>query len=296
MDFKKANFFNKEVREALKSYSIHDDDLIINELEAVANNNYRITGKNFDVVLKVYSHGQSDKTKIEKELEAMKLFEKRGIKVPEMIKGKDQKYLQQYKGFNLVLTKFIAGPTFDTIEFTDKKMYEVGKIVAEVENASKDLDISKFDTMNFHEEFDYVNTNLEKEIKSRNYDFDLTNYYKYFPKVIEIIDRLEKSDKQQFLHKDIWPYNLIDSKEGIYLLDFNDWSTGDPIIEMAVSLMEFGMFKSEKLNKKVVEKIIEGYRSVKPLNYSSKEIWEAILFLCYLYFAYNVIQADNKFE
>jgi len=184
MDFKKANFFNKEVREALKSYSIHDDDLIINELEAVANNNYRITGKNFDVVLKVYSHGQSDKTKIEKELEAMKLFEKRGIKVPEMIKGKDQKYLQQYKGFNLVLTKFIAGPTFDTIEFTDKKMYEVGKIVAEVENASKDLDISKFDTMNFHEEFDYVNTNLEKEIKSRNYDFDLTNYYKYFPKVI----------------------------------------------------------------------------------------------------------------
>jgi len=65
---------------------------------------------------------------------------------------------------------------------------------------------------------------------------------------------------------------------------------------MAVSLMEFGMFKSEKLNKKVVEKIIEGYRSVKPLNYSSKEIWEAILFLCYLYFAYNVIQADNKFE
>jgi Ser/Thr protein kinase RdoA (MazF antagonist) len=296
MDFQKANFSNKDILNILKLYLKTKGVVEISELNGIANNNYRIKGNDFDLVLKAYSHGQSDHEKIQKEIQAISLFEKSGLLVPQLVKGENGEILQKYNGFYIVASKFINGKVFDTIEFTDVKMLSVGKIVAQVETIAQKIDVSKFSTMSFREEFDYVSSNLEKEIKQRGYLFDLKAYKKNQFLIDKIIEKLDASLNKQFLHKDIWPWDLIDSTEGVYLLDFNDWSIGNPIIELSVAILEFGMFKSDQMNFEVVKKIIEGYKSIKELTYSASDLWESVLFICYLYFAYNVVQADDIFE
>jgi Ser/Thr protein kinase RdoA (MazF antagonist) len=111
-----------------------------------------------------------------------------------------------------------------------------------------------------------------------------------------VIQKLDNSINKQFLHKDIWPWNLIEAEDGMYLLDFNDWSIGNPIIELSVALLEFSMFKSDKFNTEIAQSICNGYRSIKPLNYEFRDLWETMIFICYLYFPYNVIQAEDRFE
>jgi Ser/Thr protein kinase RdoA (MazF antagonist) len=296
MDFIKANFTHKEIFEVLELFPLNLKGIEISDLKGIANNNYRITGKNFDIALKVYSHGQSDKNKIEKELEVLGLFEQNGIKVPKLISGKNGRVLQEHHGFNIVATNFIKGDVFDHLDFTHKRMCEIGKIVAQVELVAKQIDISSFEYMNFEEEFEYVSKNLESEILKRHYDFDLGKYKNNIDYIENIIQKLDSNSNKQFLHKDIWPWNLIQTRDGIYLLDFNDWSIGDPIIELSVTLLEFSMFKSDEFNVDVAKNIIGGYKSVRELTCSAKELWESMLFICYLYFPYNVIQSDDKFE
>lgn len=296
MEFKKANFPKEDVKKILDLYLPTNKVFQISELNGIANNNYRVKGHNFDIVLKVYSHGQSNKEKIQKEIQAIGLFENNGLLVPELISGINNKILQQYKGFCIVASQFIEGKVFDKLAFTSSRMHDVGKIVAQVETAAKKIDIFSFPVMSFRDEFDYVSSTLENEINQKGYSFNLKKYRENLDLVNKIIEKLDNSPKKQFLHKDIWPWNLIESKEGIYLLDFNDWSIGNSIIELSVALLEFGMFKSDQINSVVSKNIIDGYRSTKRLTYSSHDLWESILFICYLYFAYNVIQADDIFE
>ncbi|MFC1780283.1 phosphotransferase [Patescibacteria group bacterium] len=296
MDFKKANFSHKEVKKILSLYPLNFKNPQISNLSGIANNNYRVKDNDLDIAIKVYSHGQSDEEKVKQEVEAIKLFEKSGIKVPSLIDGKNGKTLQKYSGFNIAAAYFIEGEVFDTIEFTNDRMFEVGKIVAEIEKVAETIDVSKFKCMNLLEEFQYVSKNLDKEIAKRKYNFDLTQYKNNLELVNKIIKKLDESNNKQFLHKDIWPWNLINSPKGIYILDFNDWAIGSPIIEVSVALLEFSMFKSKDFNVKVAKNIIDGYKSVKELSFTPEELWETILFICYLYFPYNVIQADDVFE
>ncbi len=296
MDFVKSNFSHKDILKILELYQFNLEGIEISDLKGIANNNYRIIGKDFDIALKVYSHGQSDENKIIKELEVIKLFSQKGMKVPQLIAGKNDQILQKYERFNVVATNFIRGDVFDCVDFTRELMFEVGKIVAQVETIAQQIDITSFDCMSFKEEFDYVSKNLDLELSKRHYNFDINLYKKNLGFVETIISKLDNSTNKQFLHKDIWPWNLIDAKDGIYLLDFNDWTIGDPIIELSVTLLEFSMFKSDKFEIDIAQNIIEGYKSVKTFTYSARDLWETMLFICFLYFPYNVIQADDKFE
>lgn len=296
MDFVKATLSKEDILKILELYPLDFEYPDISNLSGVANSNYRIIDKNIDVALKVYSHGQSDRNKIEKELEVLKLFFQRGIKVPELIYGKDKKSLQTYKGFSVVATKFIEGQVFDSVPFTPEKMFKVGELVARVENAAKHVDVASFDSMSFKEEFEYVSKNLKSNFLKKGHEFNLNNYRNNLNYIYQVINKLDSSKDKYFLHKDIWPWNLIDNKDGIYLLDFNDWSIGNQIIELSVPLLEFSMFKSNKFDIDIAENIVRGYKSIKPLLYNPSELWESMLFICYLYFPYNVIQAESKFE
>jgi len=142
-------------------YSLENASKIINEkydlgeiiqaekLGGIANDNYKIEFANESVALKVYSHGQSNKDKINKEIEAVKIFRDAGIHALDFVPGKDGKILQEYEGFNVVLTKFIDGPVLDSLQFTPELMFEVGKIVATIDKTAKNIDVSKFECMNF---------------------------------------------------------------------------------------------------------------------------------------------------
>lgn len=296
MDFVKANLSNKQLIDVLGLYPLSVEDISIGKLTGIANDNYRVIGNNFDIALKIYSHGQSDELKIRKEIEAQQLFQKAGIKVPEFIKGKNNEILQKYLGFNVTVSRFIEGEVFDKVIFSSKRMFEVGKLIAKVEHTAEELDISSFSSKSLLEEFDYVNQNLVGQLEIKNYKWDLTTYYNNVNFIRDIARTLDSHAKPQFLHKDIWPWNLIEAKDGIYILDFNDWSIGDPVIEIAVPLLEFSMFKSAVFNYQVAKNIIDGYKAVNVFKYSANKLWETVLFICFLYFPYNVIQSDDPFE
>jgi Ser/Thr protein kinase RdoA (MazF antagonist) len=297
MDFRKANFSHQEVLEILNSYyQIDVSQAVSVPLNGIANNNYRVSSDDYDIVLKAYSHGQSDRQKILKEIEAVELFQTKGVSAPPFIKGTNDQILQEHAGFYLVATKFIDGNLFDGLDFTPSRMQSVGRLTATVELAAKQLDISNFPYISFRQEFDDVSHNLISEIKKRNYQFNLDTYHHIRPLIDSIIKKLDLYQPKQFLHKDIWPWNIIETPNQLYLLDFNDWAIGHPIIELSVPLLEFSMFKSDTFNHEIAGNILAGYTAIKPLTYSPTDLWETMVFISYLYFAYNVIQADDPFE
>ncbi|MEI7689893.1 MAG: phosphotransferase [Candidatus Saccharibacteria bacterium] len=296
MDFIRSNYTTEQACDVLKDRYALGDIVSYGKLSGVANDNYRITGADFDVALKIYSHGQSNRDKIAKEIEAVKLFMAAGIDIPEFVLGKDGQILQEYDGFNVVATNFIDGPVLDELEFAPELMKQVGQVVATIDQTAQQIDVSQFSAMNFCEEFDFVYGNIDQEMANKGLQFDMSEYKSNLPRVYEIIDKLDSSNNQQFLHKDIWPWNLIQNGGRLYLLDFNDWAIGDPIIEISVALVEFSMFKSDRFNGQVAAAIIDGYKNKKQFNFTASELLDAMLFICYLYFPYNVIQADSEEE
>lgn len=296
MDFVRPNFSKQQILETLKLYNLNLAEVTISKLTGIANDNYRVQNIEFDIALKIYSHGQSDTKKIAKELEAQELFRLNGINVPKLLKGKNERVLQTYNGFNVSASEFIVGDVMDKVEFTKDRMLAVGSLIALVETTSKELDLASFETLSLSEELNYVLKNLDATMIQKGYTWDLTAYYKNLDLAKAVALRLDKVENSQFLHKDIWPWNLIENNYGIYLLDFNDWAIGAPIIELAVPLLEFSMFKSANLNEVTARNIIEGYKRFKDLQYTHNDLWETFLYICYLYFPYNVIQSDDPFE
>lgn len=296
MDFIRSNYSIEKACEIIKAKYSLGDIIKAKRLGGIANDNYYIELADSAVVLKVYSHGQADRDKIIKEIEAVNIFKAAGISIPDFIAGSNGEILQEYEGFNVVLASFIDGPVLDELEFTPELMCQVGRVVASIEQVASGIDVSKFECMNFRQEFDYVYDGIDVVLEKRGINYDLTEYRANLARIYTIIDNLDAASAKQFLHKDIWPWNLIKKQDELYLIDFNDWAIGAPIIELAVALLEFSMFKSSQFNLEVARAIIEGYKQVKPLSYSQDELINAMLFICYLYFPYNVIQADDLAE
>jgi len=303
MNYVRANFPKSTVRTLAKAlYGLPNAKIRV--LGGIANSNYRVTTPKYDLVIKAYAHGQSTPEKIEKEVAAVETFRAHGVCVPSFVIGLDGKILQEYDGFTVVATKFEKGSLLSKSRLTPATYFAVGALTARVELAAAKIPVANYPCKSFADEFADVSTNWK-------YKFDLTTYNAHLETVKNIIARLDAAPRKVFLHRDIWPENLIARPNGdLLLLDFNDWSIGAPEIELANTLLQFGAYKRGRLapdfDLTALREIMRGYRSVARTPFlkggapqgagvfSPADIWDAALFICYLYFGYNAIQAKSR--
>jgi len=254
-----TNITLDELNEFLQFYSLGTADELIGIKSGIENTNYLVKINNKKYILTLFER-RTHQEDLPFFFELMNHLNSSGIKCPQAIKSKDNKYFKLLKDKPASFTSFVSGEILSRIE--PNHCYELGKSMALFHNASSTLKISRNNQMGF-ENFGTLIKKLEvKNFKSEDVPIKLIkDEYKFLKENISF--NLPKG----IIHADLFPDNVFFENNCLSgIIDFYFSCNDYYAYEIAICINAWCFEEnSNEFNISKAKKLLSSYNQVREL-------------------------------
>ena len=232
--------------------------------KGIENTNYLLKSKNKKFILTIFEKRVSNK-EIPFFMKLMEVLNNSKINCPKPLKNKDGKYLIKLKNKTACIVSFLEGK--DKSLLNPKNCFEVGKVIAQIHNVTKNIKISRKNSMGIKKLNPLLKSIKFKSNKFSNLEKFLINNLKYLKK------NWPSKLPNGIIHGDLFIDNIFFKQNKLSgIIDFyfaaNDYFMYE--IAICINALCFNNKNSKfKINKQKVVSLIKGYETVKKI--SSKE-------------------------
>ena len=234
--------------------------------KGIENTNYLLKSKNKKFILTIFEKRVSNK-EIPFFMKLMDKLNNSKINCPKPLKNNDGKYLIKLKNKTACIVSFLKGKDKNKLDL--KNCFEVGKIIAQMHLVTKNINLSRKNSMGIK--------NLDpllKSIKFRSNKF--SNLEKFLVNNLkEIKKNWPKKLPKGIIHGDLFIDNIFFNKNKLSgIIDFyfaaNDYFMYE--IAICINALCFDNKKSKfKINKQKIKSLIKGYESIKKISLKEKK-------------------------
>jgi len=234
--------------------------------KGIENTNYLLKSKNKKFILTIFEKRVSNK-EIPFFMKLMDKLNNSKINCPKPLKNNDGKYLIKLKNKTACIVSFLRGKDKNKLDL--KNCFEVGKIIAQMHLVTKNINLSRKNSMGIK--------NLDpllKSIKFRSNKF--SNLEKFLVNNLkEIKKNWPKKLPKGIIHGDLFIDNIFFNKNKLSgIIDFyfaaNDYFMYE--IAICINALCFDNKKSKfKINKQKIKSLIQGYESIKKISLKEKK-------------------------
>ena len=234
--------------------------------KGIENTNYLLKSKNKKFILTIFEKRVSNK-EIPFFMQLMDKLNNSKINCPKPLKNNDGKYLIKLKNKTACIVSFLKGKDKNKLDL--KNCFEVGKIIAQMHLVTKNINLSRKNSMGIK--------NLDpllKSIKFRSNKF--SNLEKFLVNNLkEIKKNWPKKLPKGIIHGDLFIDNIFFNKNKLSgIIDFyfaaNDYFMYE--IAICINALCFDNKKSKfKINKQKIKSLIKGYESIKKISLKEKK-------------------------
>ena len=234
--------------------------------KGIENTNYLLKSKNKKFILTIFEKRVSNK-EIPFFMKLMDKLNNSKINCPKPLKDNNGKYLIKLKNKTACIVSFLKGK--DKNKLNLKNCFEVGKIIAQMHLVTKNINLSRKNSMGIK--------NLDpllKSIKFRSNKF--SNLEKFLANNLnEIKKNWPKKLPKGIIHGDLFIDNIFFNKNKLSgIIDFyfaaNDYFMYE--IAICINALCFDNKKSKfKINKQKIKSLIKGYESIKKISLKEKK-------------------------
>jgi len=234
--------------------------------KGIENTNYLLKSKNKKFILTIFEKRVSNK-EIPFFMKLMDKLNNSKINCPKPLKNNDGKYLIKLKNKTACIVSFLKGKDKNKLDL--KNCFEVGKIIAQMHLVTKNIDLTRKNSMGIK--------NLDpllKSIKFRSNKF--SNLEKFLVNNLkEIKKNWPKKLPKGIIHGDLFIDNIFFNKNKLSgIIDFyfaaNDYFMYE--IAICINALCFDNKKSKfKINKQKIKSLIQGYESIKKISLKEKK-------------------------
>ena len=251
-----------ELNEFLEFYSIGKADDLVGIKSGIENTNYLVRINNQKYILTLFEK-RTHQDDLPFFFDLMNHLNDSGIKCPQAIKSKNDKYYELLKEKPASFTSFVEGEILNRIE--PNHCSELGKSMALFHNASSILNISRNNQMSF-KNFDVLIKKLEKtNLKSHDISIELIKNEYHF-----LNQNISFNLPSGIIHADLFPDNVFfinNSLSGIidFYFSCNDYYAYE--IAICINAWCFEE-KSNEFNISKAKKLLSSYNNVRELTIS----------------------------
>ena len=234
--------------------------------KGIENTNYLLKSKNKKFILTIFEKRVSNK-EIPFFMKLMDKLNNSKINCPKPLKNNNGKYLIKLKNKTACIVSFLKGKDKNKLDL--KNCFEVGKIIAQMHLVTKNINLSRKNSMGIK--------NLDpllKSIKFRSNKF--SNLEKFLANTLnEIKKNWPKKLPKGIIHGDLFIDNIFFNKNKLSgIIDFyfaaNDYFMYE--IAICINALCFDNKKSKfKINKQKIKSLIKGYESIKKISLKEKK-------------------------
>ena len=233
--------------------------------KGIENTNYLLKSKNKKFILTIFEKRVSN-NEIPFFMKLMDKLNNSKINCPKPLKNNDGEYLIKLKNKTACIVSFLKGKDKNKLNF--KNCFEVGKIIAQMHLVTKNINLSRRNSMGIK----YLDP-LLKSIKFRSNKF--SNLEKFLINNLkEIKKNWPKKLPKGIIHGDLFIDNIFFDKNKLSgIIDFyfsaNDYFMYE--IAICINALCFDNKKSKfKINKQKIKSLIKGYESIKKISLKEK--------------------------
>ena len=234
--------------------------------KGIENTNYLLKSKNKKFILTIFEKRVSNK-EIPFFMKLMDKLNNSKINCPKPLKNYNGKYLIKIKNKTACIVSFLNGKDKNKLDL--KNCFEVGKIIAQMHLVTKNINLSRKNSMGI------INLDpLLKSIKFRSNKF--SNLEKFLVNNLkEIKKNWPKKLPKGIIHGDLFIDNIFFNKNKLSgIIDFyfaaNDYFMYE--IAICINALCFDNKKSKfKINKQKIKSLIKGYESIKKISLTEKK-------------------------
>ena len=234
--------------------------------KGIENTNYLLKSKNKKFILTIFEKRVSNK-EIPFFMKLMDKLNNSKINCPKPLKNNNGKYLIKLKNKTACIVSFLNGKDKNKLDL--KNCFEVGKIIAQMHLVTKNINLSRKNSMGI------INLDpLLKSIKFRSNKF--SNLEKFLVNNLkEIKKNWPKKLPKGIIHGDLFIDNIFFNKNKLSgIIDFyfaaNDYFMYE--IAICINALCFDNKKSKfKINKQKIKSLIKGYESIKKISLKEKK-------------------------
>ena len=251
-----------ELNEFLEFYSIGKADDLVGIKSGIENTNYLVRINNQKYILTLFEK-RTHQDDLPFFFDLMNHLNDSGIKCPQAIKSKNDKYYELLKEKPASFTSFVEGEILNRIE--PNHCSELGKSMALFHNASSMLNISRNNQMSF-KNFGVLIKKLEKtNLKSHDISIELIKNEYHF-----LNQNISFNLPSGIIHADLFPDNVFfinNSLSGIidFYFSCNDYYAYE--IAICINAWCFEE-KSNEFNISKAKKLLSSYNNVRELTIS----------------------------
>jgi homoserine kinase type II len=234
--------------------------------KGIENTNYLLKTKKNKFILTIFEKRVSNK-EIPFFMKLMEILNNSNINCPKPLINKDGSHLIKLKNKKACIVSFINGK--DKIKLNLKNCFEVGKLIANIHKITKNIKISRKNSMGIKELGPLLKSIKFKSRKFSNLQKFLVNNLK------EIKKNWPSKLPQGVIHGDLFIDNIFFKKDKLSgVIDFYFAANDIFMYEIAICINALCFdYKNSKfeINKNKIKKLIKGYESVKKISQKEKK-------------------------
>ena len=234
--------------------------------KGIENTNYLLKTKKNKFILTIFEKRVSNK-EIPFFMKLMEILNNSNINCPKPLKNKNGSHLIKLKNKKACVVSFINGK--DKIKLNLKNCFEVGKTIANIHEITKNIKISRKNSMGIKELGPLLKSIKFKSKRFSNLQKFLTNNLK------EIKKNWPSKLPQGIIHGDLFIDNIFFKKDKLSgVIDFYFAANDIFMYEIAICINALCFdYKNSKfeMNKQKIKKLIKGYESVKKISQKEKK-------------------------
>ena len=233
--------------------------------KGIENTNYLLKTKKNKFILTIFEKRVSNK-EIPFFMNLMEILYNSNINCPKPLINKNGSHLIKLKNKKACIVSFVNGK--DKIKLNLKNCFEVGKVIANIHKITKNIKISRKNSMGIKELGPLLKSIKFKSRKFSNLQKFLTNNLK------EIKKNWPSKLPQGVIHGDLFIDNIFFNKDKLSgVIDFYFAANDIFMYEIAICINALCFdYKNSKfeINKNKIKKLIKGYESVKKISQKEK--------------------------
>ena len=234
--------------------------------KGIENTNYLLKTRKNKFILTIFEKRVSNK-EIPFFMKLMEILNNSNINCPKPLKNKNGSHLIKLKNKKACVVSFINGK--DKIKLNLKNCFEVGKTIANIHEITKNIKISRKNSMGIKELGPLLKSIKFKSKRFSNLQKFLTNNLK------EIKKNWPSKLPQGIIHGDLFIDNIFFNKDKLSgIIDFYFAANDIFMYEIAICINALCFdHKNSKfeMNKQKIKKLIKGYESVKKISQKEKK-------------------------
>jgi homoserine kinase type II len=234
--------------------------------KGIENTNYLLKTRKNKFILTIFEKRVSNK-EIPFFMKLMEILNSSNINCPKPLKNKNGSHLIKLKNKKACVVSFINGK--DKIKLNLKNCFEVGKTIANIHEITKNIKISRKNSMGIKELGPLLKSIKFKSKRFSNLQKFLTNNLK------EIKKNWPSKLPQGIIHGDLFIDNIFFKKDKLSgVIDFYFAAKDIFMYEIAICINALCFdYKNSKfeMNKQKIKKLMKGYESVKKISQKEKK-------------------------